>query len=153
MSPPNKDEGYISAANHIGSPATASPVGGQQTTSMGAIDELMSEGEFFSNHRRIGSGNSHGMSSPLYDGATGSGMDRIQSKDIVALMEHVGYPLKCVFGLLRHRALHILKQVTHLGGAADECDEDFCVSSITLGVADSKLYQPLASSPKTHFKG
>lgn len=33
------------------------------------------------------SGNSHGMSSPLYDSAIGKGKDRIQSKDIVALMD------------------------------------------------------------------
>ena len=38
-------------------------------------------------------GNSHkeftSMSSPLYDAATGKGVDRIQSKDIVALMDHL----------------------------------------------------------------
>jgi hypothetical protein len=33
--------------------------------------------------------NSHGMASPLYDSATGNGIDRIQSKDIVALMDHL----------------------------------------------------------------
>ncbi|KAF2873541.1 hypothetical protein BDV95DRAFT_346683 [Massariosphaeria phaeospora] len=42
-----------------------------------------------SNHTRHLSGNSHGMSSPLYDSATGKGLDRIQSKDIVALMDHL----------------------------------------------------------------
>ncbi len=35
-------------------------------------------------------GLAHGMGSPLYDSATGGGIDRIQSKDIVALMDHVG---------------------------------------------------------------
>ncbi|KAK0658281.1 hypothetical protein DIS24_g4857 [Lasiodiplodia hormozganensis] len=40
-------------------------------------------------HARNFSGNSHGMSSPLYDSATGKGIDRIQSKDIVALMDHL----------------------------------------------------------------
>ncbi|KAF2139295.1 uncharacterized protein K452DRAFT_300361 [Aplosporella prunicola CBS 121167] len=35
------------------------------------------------------SGDSHGMSSPLYDSATGKGIDRIQSKDVVALMDHL----------------------------------------------------------------
>lgn len=91
--PQNKDEGYISAANPLGSPTATSPIqGGQQTASLGAIDEMMSEGgDFFSTHRRIGSGNSHGMPDPLYDSSTGQGMDRIQSKDIVALMEHVGF--------------------------------------------------------------
>jgi hypothetical protein len=33
--------------------------------------------------------NSHGMASPLYDSSTGNGIDRIQSKDIVALMDHL----------------------------------------------------------------
>ncbi|KAL5118756.1 hypothetical protein ACEQ8H_003259 [Pleosporales sp. CAS-2024a] len=40
-------------------------------------------------HSRQQSGNSHGMTSPLYDSATGKGIDRIQSKDIVALMDHL----------------------------------------------------------------
>lgn len=40
-------------------------------------------------HNRHASGNSHGMSSPLYDSATGKGLDRIQSKDVVALMDHL----------------------------------------------------------------
>ncbi|KAF2848438.1 hypothetical protein T440DRAFT_401318 [Plenodomus tracheiphilus IPT5] len=42
-----------------------------------------------SKHQRQTSGNSHGLQSPLYDSATGKGMDRIQSKDIVALMDHL----------------------------------------------------------------
>jgi hypothetical protein len=42
-----------------------------------------------SKHDRHVSGNSHGMTSPLYDAATGKGIDRIQSKDIVALMDHL----------------------------------------------------------------
>jgi hypothetical protein len=40
-------------------------------------------------HDRHVSGNSHGMESPLYDAATGKGIDRIESKDIVALMDHL----------------------------------------------------------------
>jgi hypothetical protein len=40
-------------------------------------------------HARHLSGMSHGMGSPIYDSATGNGIDRIQSKDIVALMDHV----------------------------------------------------------------
>ncbi|POS85527.1 hypothetical protein EPUL_003889 [Erysiphe pulchra] len=41
------------------------------------------------NHQRNFSGMSHGMSSPLYDSATGNGIDRIESRDIVALMDHL----------------------------------------------------------------
>ena len=42
-----------------------------------------------SKHNRHLSGNSHGMASPLYDSSTGKGIDRIQSQDIVALMDHL----------------------------------------------------------------
>lgn len=40
-------------------------------------------------HARNFSGNSHGMASPLYDSSTGKGIDRIQSHDVVALMDHL----------------------------------------------------------------
>ena len=40
-------------------------------------------------HLSTNSGLARGMGSPTYDSATGSGKDRIQSKDIVALMDHV----------------------------------------------------------------
>jgi hypothetical protein len=40
-------------------------------------------------HVRHISSDSHGLTSPLYDAATGKGMDRIESKDIVALMDHL----------------------------------------------------------------
>jgi hypothetical protein len=92
-SPPlGKDEGYISAANPIGSPGTATPIQGMRgDAGMGAIDDMLSDAEFYNRHQRnrLGSGNSHGMPSPLYDSSTGRGIERIESKDIVALMEHV----------------------------------------------------------------
>ncbi|KAG6041973.1 hypothetical protein E4U41_007492 [Claviceps citrina] len=40
-------------------------------------------------HGRHLSGMSQGMTSPFYDAATGTGMDRIENKDIVALMQHL----------------------------------------------------------------
>ncbi|KAK6408344.1 hypothetical protein LTR81_017229 [Elasticomyces elasticus] len=40
-------------------------------------------------HARQVSGHSHGMASPLYDSAKGNGLDKIKSKDIVALMDHL----------------------------------------------------------------
>ena len=54
-------------------------------TPLGGEDVFASNAQ----HGRHFSGNSHGMASPLYDAATGKGMDRIQSKDIVALMDHL----------------------------------------------------------------
>ena len=91
---PGKDEGYISAANPMGSPGTATPVQGMRgDAGMGAIDDMLSDAELYGHQRnRLGSGNSHGMPSPLYDSSTGRGIERIESKDIVALMEHVYFP-------------------------------------------------------------
>jgi hypothetical protein len=51
----------------------------------GGDDPFMSDPR----HQRHVSGGSHGMASPLYDASTGKGMDHIQSKDIVALMDHL----------------------------------------------------------------
>jgi hypothetical protein len=51
----------------------------------GGDDPFMSDAR----HQRNVSGGSHGMASPLYDASTGKGMDHIQSKDIVALMDHL----------------------------------------------------------------
>ena len=91
-----KDEGYVSGANPR-SPGALTPdyrkrgVGLFDDDGMGSVNELIGgEDPFVSkSHIRHLSGNSHGMASPLYDNATGRGKDRIQSKDVVALMDHV----------------------------------------------------------------
>ena len=95
--PGAKDEGYISAANPR-SPGALTP--DYRSKGLGQYDDIGIGGGFNNiltgedpfigqSHTRHLSGNSHGMASPLYDSATGRGMDRIQSKDIVALMHHV----------------------------------------------------------------
>lgn len=94
--PMAKDEGYISAANPR-SPGNFTPeplnkdARVQDDDDVDGIDYILAgDDPFLSNrHARHLSGNSHGMQSPLYDSATGRGIDRIQSKDIVALMDHV----------------------------------------------------------------
>ncbi|KAF2492334.1 hypothetical protein BU16DRAFT_467180 [Lophium mytilinum] len=79
-----KDEGYMSANQ----PGAITP--DYQNRSRQFEDDV-EEDPFTTNkkHLRHFSGNSHGMSSPLYDGATGRGIDKIQSKDVVALMDHL----------------------------------------------------------------
>ena len=90
-----KDEGYVSAHQQRSAGQTPdlksrAPAlyGSSESAGFGGLlgedDPFMVKG-----HTRHLSGNSHGMASPLYDSATGGGMDRIQSKDIVALMDHV----------------------------------------------------------------
>ncbi|KAK0107193.1 hypothetical protein ONS95_003898 [Cadophora gregata] len=92
-----KDEGYISSAPNARSPgAAATPeprikgVGFLDQDADGGADEMVGEDPFYTpKHARHLSGMSHGMGSPIYDSATGNGIDRIQSKDIVALMDHL----------------------------------------------------------------
>ena len=83
----NQDEGYIS-----GKPPTTGALTpdlkSKNQFDDGAVDAA--DDPFVGRSRHL-SGLSHGMESPLYDNATGQGIDRIQSKDIVALMDHVSF--------------------------------------------------------------
>ncbi|KAJ5109193.1 hypothetical protein N7456_005868 [Penicillium angulare] len=87
--PGAKDEGYVSAANPM-SPSVGTPK--QGTRGVEGVDAFDSPGDadaFSPSHQRHFSGYSHGVASPLYDSATGHGIERIKSKDIVALMDHL----------------------------------------------------------------
>jgi hypothetical protein len=94
--PGAKDEGYISAANPM-SPSVATPEPRNKFSTLDhanpplLFDNTSLDDDPFTGpgHQRHFSGYSHGMASPLYDNATGRGIDRIQSKDIIALMDHV----------------------------------------------------------------
>ncbi|KAH8702055.1 hypothetical protein BGW36DRAFT_289885 [Talaromyces proteolyticus] len=94
--PGAKDEGYISAANPM-SPSVATP---EPHTKFSTLDHTkppllfdnddLNEDPFIgSSHQRHFSGYSHGIASPIYDSATGRGIDSIESKDIIALMNHL----------------------------------------------------------------
>ena len=95
--PMAKDEGYVSAHHVRSQGQTPEPksrdIGVHGENDLSGFGGLMGEDDPFTGkaHTRHLSSNSHGMPSPLYDSATGGGMDRIQSKDIVALMDHVSY--------------------------------------------------------------
>lgn len=94
-SPAWKDEGYASAHQ----PGGITPEPRQKSAKLfdyentpGALDDDLSVDDPFvgsAKHVRHLSGTSHGMASPIYDSATGKGIDRIQSKDVVALMDHL----------------------------------------------------------------
>ncbi|KAF2151420.1 hypothetical protein K461DRAFT_322673 [Myriangium duriaei CBS 260.36] len=88
------DEGYVSGAyaRSLDTPrehAAASPRYFEDEN--GEYDDaLQNEDPFLTTQRASDvSGISQGMESPLYDSATGQGLDRIQSKDVVALMDHL----------------------------------------------------------------
>ncbi|OKL64506.1 hypothetical protein UA08_00465 [Talaromyces atroroseus] len=94
--PGAKDEGYISAANPM-SPSNASPEPRNKFSTLDHVNPPLlfdnrdvDDDPFTSpGHQRHFSGYSHGMASPIYDGATGRGIDSIESKDIIALMNHL----------------------------------------------------------------
>ncbi|KKA19900.1 hypothetical protein T310_6099 [Rasamsonia emersonii CBS 393.64] len=94
--PGAKDEGYISAANPM-SPSNATPEPRNKgfstldTNPLVLFDNPPHDDDPFATpgQQRHFSGYSHGIPSPLYDGATGRGIESIQSKDIIALMEHL----------------------------------------------------------------
>ena len=97
-SPANhRDEGYQSAAKTAPSPGGYTPEPYSKMPKYRADGQadnydmtLGAEDPFVGTKRlRHLSGNSHGMESPLYDSATGKGIDRIESKDVVALMDHL----------------------------------------------------------------
>lgn len=81
------DEGYETAQPNEAQ-AKGKAVGFQRQPGMGGnTDDPFYVG--MPKHQRQLSGMSHGMGSPLYDPASGTGIDNIQSKDIIALMEHL----------------------------------------------------------------
>lgn len=93
----NKDEGYISAAPARsidgGTPLSFSkpPPKLFDENRRDVYDPALEQPSPYpeDKHQRHFSGNSHGMPAEAYDAATGTGIDHIQSKDVVALMDHL----------------------------------------------------------------
>lgn len=79
------DEGYMSNG-----PNRTPDIAGKSLDAAGAAN--LDEDPFYvsnkTNPRHL-SGFSQGMESPFYDAATGAGIERIENKDIVALMQHL----------------------------------------------------------------
>lgn len=86
---PLEDEGYRSQGpnrtpNFLGEPGVDGPKPVELQDGADPFYEPPKTG-----HTRQLSGMSHGMNTPFYDASTGGGIDRIESKDIVALMQEV----------------------------------------------------------------
>ncbi|KAI0479696.1 hypothetical protein F4859DRAFT_513198 [Xylaria cf. heliscus] len=78
------DEGYISAAPNEARGVVRRNTNALPPPTLGNIDD-----PFYAPKDLRLSGMSQGMQTPLFDPATGTGIDRIQSKDIISLMEHL----------------------------------------------------------------
>ncbi|RKF58620.1 hypothetical protein GcC1_181023 [Golovinomyces cichoracearum] len=91
---PYQDQGTRSKNERYISPEPDHSLGGsltpeQKPRNIGDAPELNRDPFYSPRQPRNLSGMSHGMSSPLYDSSTGNGIDRIESRDIVALMDHL----------------------------------------------------------------
>ena len=91
---PPKDEGYGSGPQRVvDSPGIAfkdaKHWNDHGMDGLDAADDPFVATTGHTRHLSTNSGLAQGMGSPLYDSATGEGLDRIPSKDIVALMDHV----------------------------------------------------------------
>ena len=101
LSPSSHDEGYITGTGpQIGADSPAISFNKAKDFDDNGIDGTTDDDDPFigqSHARHMSSGMAHGMGEPLYDSATGEGRDRIQSKDIVHLMDHVciNLPICC----------------------------------------------------------
>ncbi|KAK5294367.1 hypothetical protein LTR99_009765 [Exophiala xenobiotica] len=84
--PGAKDEGYETGANAPSPGLYSNGPGGANDTF--PLNSALEDDPFTTQRDKYVSGLSHGLS-PMYDSAMGRGMDHIQSKDIVALMDHL----------------------------------------------------------------
>lgn len=84
---PKIDEGYISQGPNKTPEIQGKGKGVEfsQEPNLGGVEDPF----YTPKHARHMSGLSQGMGSPMYDAATGAGIDRIESKDIIALMQHL----------------------------------------------------------------
>ena len=100
------DEGYMSNGPNVRSPVIEPK--GKAVDFSNPLQAAGGEDPFYipkgnANTRQL-SGMSQGMESPFYDAATGGGIDRIENKDIVALMQHVSGLFISLAGCLRMQA-------------------------------------------------
>ncbi|TQS37151.1 hypothetical protein Golomagni_02385 [Golovinomyces magnicellulatus] len=91
---PYQDQDTRSKNDRYTSPEPNNSLGGsltpeQKPRNIGDASDLNRDPFYSPRQPRNLSGMSHGMSSPLYDSSTGHGIDRIESRDIVALMDHL----------------------------------------------------------------
>ncbi|KAF4974763.1 hypothetical protein FZEAL_8370 [Fusarium zealandicum] len=88
-------------------------------------------------HARHLSGMSQGMASPFYDAATGQGIDRIENKDIVALMQHLmvrdaqrSARDTEIVALLMNSALDMRNSFTELKNLVQDTSDDVIFSNV-----------------------
>ncbi|KLP05394.1 Uncharacterized protein Y057_13094 [Fusarium fujikuroi] len=99
------------------------------------------------------SGMSQGMASPFYDAATGQGIDRIENKDIVALMQHLmvrdaqrSARDTEIVALLMNSALEMRTSLNELRNLVQDTSDDV----IFAGVENTEKLQKAINGPRPY---
>lgn len=104
-------------------------------------------------HGRHLSGMSQGMASPFYDAATGQGIDRIENKDIVALMQHLmvrdaqrSARDTEIVALLMNSALEMRTSINDMKNLIQDTSDDV----IFAGVENTEKLQKAINGPRPY---
>ncbi|KAJ4267770.1 hypothetical protein NW762_003885 [Fusarium torreyae] len=149
---PKYDEGYMSNGNNR--TPDLQPKGKALQLSLPNSPNAAGEDPFYApKDARHLSGMSQGMASPFYDAATGQGIDRIENKDIVALMQHLmvrdaqrSARDTEIVALLMNSALEMRTSLNELRNLVQDTSDDV----IFAGVENTEKLQKAINGPRPY---
>ncbi|KAM0432431.1 hypothetical protein ACHAPT_004975 [Fusarium lateritium] len=146
------DEGYMSNGNNRTPdiPPKVKPLSLPGSPHVGGDDPFYAP---MAKDARHLSGMSQGMASPFYDAATGQGIDRIENKDIVALMQHLmvrdaqrSARDTEIVALLMNSALEMRTSLNELKNLVQDTSDDV----IFAGVENTEKLQRAINGPRPY---
>ncbi|KAI8669370.1 hypothetical protein NCS57_00752000 [Fusarium keratoplasticum] len=146
------DEGYMSNGNNRTPdlPPKVKPLSIPGSPHLGGDDPFYAP---MAKDARHLSGMSQGMASPFYDAATGQGIDRIENKDIVALMQHLmvrdaqrSARDTEIVALLMNSALEMRTSLNELKNLVQDTSDDV----IFAGVENTEKLQRAINGPRPY---
>ncbi|CZR43145.1 uncharacterized protein FPRO_07939 [Fusarium proliferatum ET1] len=149
---PKYDEGYMSNGNNR-TPDLQPKGKALQLSLPGSPNDADQDPFYAPKDTRHLSGMSQGMSSPFYDAATGQGIDRIENKDIVALMQHLmvrdaqrSARDTEIVALLMNSALEMRTSLNELRNLVQDTSDDV----IFAGVENTEKLQKAINGPRPY---
>jgi hypothetical protein len=149
---PKYDEGYMSNGNNR--TPDLQPKGQPLQLSLPGSPNAAGQDPFYApKDARHMSGMSQGMASPFYDASTGQGIDRIENKDIVALMQHLmvrdaqrSARDTEIVALLMNSALEMRTSMNELRTLVQDTSDDV----IFAGVENTEKLQKAINGPRPY---
>ncbi|KAF5985332.1 hypothetical protein FCOIX_2108 [Fusarium coicis] len=149
---PKYDEGYMSNGNNR-TPDLQPKGKALQLSLPGSPNDAGQDPFYAPKDARHLSGMSQGMGSPFYDAATGQGIDRIENKDIVALMQHLmvrdaqrSARDTEIVALLMNSALEMRTSLNELRNLVQDTSDDV----IFAGVENTEKLQKAINGPRPY---